>query len=138
MIAGCEELRLIVCRKRKRDGQEGTSVIAACGLFVKDIIAAVPITKQFELFRPRGAGPGGIVQVAMNFKSPEEVPSNLSGSGSAPNARILQTATFKRDADFTPMDEGSKKKGGLLKKLALLALVGGGAAAVILKKQKKF
>lgn len=159
MHEGCEELRLIVCRKRVKNNVEGTSVVAACGLFVKEVIAAVPITKQFELFRPKNAGAGGMVQVAMNFKTPED---GTPAKGGRPglSQHKLDSATFKRGADFTPVDgkvrlspscrpcpsSGSlltplplysqPQRGGPLRKLLLLGVLAGGAFAAFKKIQE--
>ena len=106
-------------------------MVAACGLFVKEIIAAVPITKQFELFRPKNAGAGGMIQVAMNFKTPEE--NTPAKGGRITSAHKIDTATFKRGAEFTPLE--GEKKGGPLKKLIVLGALAGGAFAAFKKWQ---
>lgn len=48
---GADELRLILCRK-ERNESSSSSVIAACGIYMTDILEAVPIDKYFELFKP--------------------------------------------------------------------------------------
>jgi hypothetical protein len=48
---GANELRLILCRKTS-PGTTSTSVVSACGIYVSDILDAVPIDKYFELFKP--------------------------------------------------------------------------------------
>lgn len=55
VLSGAKELRVIVCKVRNdapRAGTAGTSVVAACGLYVKDVLQCVPIDKYFELFKP--------------------------------------------------------------------------------------
>ena len=37
------------------------------GIFVDDIIEAVPIDKYFELFKPNMLGGGGFIRIHMNF-----------------------------------------------------------------------
>jgi hypothetical protein len=37
------------------------------GIFVQDILEAVPIDKYFELFKPGAGGEGGFIRVAMAF-----------------------------------------------------------------------
>lgn len=51
VLEGATELRLILCRK-KLPGSTQSSVIAACGIYMNDIMEAVPIDKYFELFKP--------------------------------------------------------------------------------------
>lgn len=61
------ELRIMLCRERYQGNKRGTSVIAACGIYVADILEAVPIDKYFELFKPNAGGEGGHIRIAMNF-----------------------------------------------------------------------
>lgn len=51
-----------------------TSCAGGAGIYVDDILEAVPIDKYFELFKPKNGGDGGFIRVAMNFstESPEE------------------------------------------------------------------
>lgn len=47
------ELRIMVVRDRPQPGAtKKATVLAACGIFVKEILPAVPIDKYFELFKP--------------------------------------------------------------------------------------
>lgn len=64
---GADELRMMLCRDKIQGTKKGTSVIAACGIFVDDIIDAVPIDKYFELFKPNAKGEGGSIRVCMDF-----------------------------------------------------------------------
>ena len=43
------------------------------GIFVDDILDAVPIDKWFEMFKPGAAGEGGFIRVYMSFS--EDMPS---------------------------------------------------------------
>ena len=43
------------------------------GIFVEDILDAVPIDKWFEMFKPSAAGEGGFIRVHMSFS--EENPA---------------------------------------------------------------
>ena len=42
------------------------------GIFVDDILDAVPIDKYFEMFKPGAAGEGGFIRVAMAFDEHKE------------------------------------------------------------------
>lgn len=48
------------------------------GIYVDDILEAVPIDKYFELFKPKNGGEGGFIRVAMNF-STESADDALAG-----------------------------------------------------------
>jgi len=53
-----------------------SSMNAFCaGIFVDDILDAVPIDKWFEMFKPGAAGEGGFIRVHMSFSE-----GNLSES----------------------------------------------------------
>ncbi|GAX76944.1 hypothetical protein CEUSTIGMA_g4391.t1 [Chlamydomonas eustigma] len=69
VLEGANELRLMLCKHKisSTSGKLSTSVIAACGIFVNDIVDAVPIDKYFELFKPNGGGEGGLIRICMDF-----------------------------------------------------------------------
>ncbi|KAF8069397.1 hypothetical protein HT031_001512 [Scenedesmus sp. PABB004] len=93
VMEGANELRVMLCRdKLVQSGggtKRGTSVIAACGIFVSDILDAVPIDKYFELFKPSAGGEGGFIRLGLDFaKDPAElarsraaVPNGLPAAG---------------------------------------------------------
>eukprot|EP00878_Enallax_costatus_P000516 GHUV01000611.1.p1 GENE.GHUV01000611.1~~GHUV01000611.1.p1 ORF type:complete len:227 (+),score=54.57 GHUV01000611.1:166-846(+) len=96
VLDGANELRVMLCRdKVVQSGsgtKRGTSVIAACGIFVSDILDAVPIDKYFELFKPSAGGEGGFIRLGLDFvKDPsdlpqrtrESVPNGLPSAGGA-------------------------------------------------------
>ena len=106
---GSGELRILLCQpKPKQAGEKASSVVlAACGIYMKDILEAVPIDKYFELFKPGEGADGGFIRISMNYLRPDQVrnPDSLLG-------------------------RKSTKKGGLLPKLLMGAiLIGGGAFA---------
>lgn len=43
------------------------AIAAATGIYVNDILEAVPIDKYFELFKPNAGGEGGFIRIRMNF-----------------------------------------------------------------------
>jgi len=103
---GAGELRILLCQpKVKQPGEKPTStVLAACGIYMKDILDAVPIDKYFELFKPGEGADGGFIRISMNYLKPDQVRNPGS---------LLQ--------------QSSPKKGGLVPKLVLGAvLVAGG------------
>uniref|UniRef100_A0A383VVM2 C2 domain-containing protein n=1 Tax=Tetradesmus obliquus TaxID=3088 RepID=A0A383VVM2_TETOB len=95
VLEGANELRVMLCRdKLVQSGsgvKRGTSVIAACGIFVSDILDAVPIDKYFELFKPSAGGEGGFIRLGLDFvkdpndlpRSRDAVPNGLPASGGA-------------------------------------------------------
>lgn len=102
---GATELRLLLCREKTTNGKKGVSVITACGIFVKDILEAVPIDKYFEMFKPGSGQEGGYIRLRMRLITPGEVSS-----------RELSGSTTKT------------KKGGIVPKLVVLGgLVAAGA-----------
>lgn len=69
ILEGASELRIMLCKEKRSPttSRIGSSVVAACGIFVEDILDAVPIDKYFELFKPGAGGDGGFIRVAMNY-----------------------------------------------------------------------
>ncbi len=102
---GSGELRILLCQpKKKAPGEKPSSVVlAACGIYVKDILEAVPIDKYFELYKPGEGADGGFIRISMNYLKPDQVrnPDSLLG-------------------------KKSSRKGGMGMKLLLGALVLGG------------
>lgn len=51
------------------------AAIPAAGIFVSDILDAVPIDKYFELFKPSAGGEGGFIRLGLDFvRDPNELP----------------------------------------------------------------
>ncbi|GMH40931.1 hypothetical protein BSKO_08835 [Bryopsis sp. KO-2023] len=81
-----QELRIMLCKERVRSESDRKSaqVIAACGIFVSDILEAVPIDKYFELFKPvadSSCGLGGFVRIAMRASSTRKPLAETQGNG---------------------------------------------------------
>lgn len=134
VLDGSKELRLMLCREKYNNGKKGTAVIAACGIFVDDILDAVPIDKYFELFKPNAGGEGGFIRISMNYVKitdpalGADVTGQVVARGAVPAAPVA----------------GQKRKGGGFKKfliaLITLGIVGAAAgttATIISKKKKK-
>ena len=104
-LDGASELRILLCREKKNGDKQGTSIVAACGIYMKEILEAVPIDKYFELFKPGHGAEGGFIRVSVNYLNPEQVRNGgLQGI------------------------EGRRRKGGFpFIPLFLLAAAGGGA-----------
>lgn len=75
---GATELRILLCRQKAPGERAGSSIIAACGIYMKDILEAVPIDKYFELFKPGEGAEGGFIRVSMNYLLPDQV-RNVNG-----------------------------------------------------------
>lgn len=157
LIEGSNELRLMLCREKFQGNKKGTSVIAACGIFVNDILEAVPIDKYFELFKPNAGGEGGFVRISMNFVrdlaeldsqrqeargtfqpalafgqtsgNPKDIEGKLRGIASPG----MEGDVAKRVANIGKDSEGAPKKrrGGARKVLVPLTIVAGVAGAVV-------
>ena len=56
VLDGSSELRIMVCCEKRSEDKVKSSIVAACGIYMRDIIEAVPIDKYFEMFKP---GEGG-------------------------------------------------------------------------------
>ena len=61
------------------------------GIFVDDILDAVPIDKWFEMFKPGAAGEGGFIRVHMSFSegNPSESRDPSPTETLAPTGTIL-------------------------------------------------
>jgi hypothetical protein len=99
-LDGASELRILLCRP-KPSGERGSSIVAACGIYMRDILEAVPIDKYFELFKPGEGAEGGFIRISMNYLRPDQVrdPGSLlagkkgSGGGLLPKL-LLATAVL--------------------------------------------
>ncbi|KAI8467301.1 MAG: hypothetical protein J3K34DRAFT_395121 [Monoraphidium minutum] len=105
------ELRVMLCKDKYTqlpDGstKRGTQVIAACGIYVSDILDAVPIDKYFELFKPGVGGEGGFIRLGLDFS----------------------TEPPQFNDDYSEPSGGKKRRGGKLLKLLLLMGVAAGGA----------
>ncbi|KAK9822175.1 hypothetical protein WJX81_006438 [Elliptochloris bilobata] len=148
VLEGATELRLMLCREKRTGTRVGTSVIAACGIFVNDILDAVPIDKYFELFKPGAGGEGGYIRISINFvkdlkdldksaengkPQPRAFQPQLSfqgygadGSGQSP----LDRAAAATDRGTQGKGGGKKKRGFPYFKLLVAAALAAAAAKV--------
>ena len=60
--------------------------IGITGIYVNDILEAVPIDKYFELFKPKNGGDGGYIRVAMNFS--KDTPEDAAGAPPPPPSSL--------------------------------------------------
>eukprot|EP00877_Chromochloris_zofingiensis_P012431 jgi/Chrzof1/7441/Cz02g24050.t1 len=72
VLENANELRVMLCKDKLMTSnsgtqKRGTTVLAACGIYVNDILDAVPIDKYFELFKPAGGGEGGFIRIGLDF-----------------------------------------------------------------------
>jgi len=114
---GSGELRILLCQpKQKKEGERSSSVVlAACGIYMKDILEAVPIDKYFELFKPQEGADGGFIRISMNYLKPDQY-------------RASNINTMKKKT----------KKGGIIPKLFMGAiLIAGGAYAAKMIQESK-
>ncbi|GBF99656.1 hypothetical protein Rsub_12475 [Raphidocelis subcapitata] len=111
VLDNANELRVMLCKDKVSqlpDGttKRGTQVVAACGIYVSDILDAVPIDKYFELFRPGAGGDGGFIRLSLDYST--ERPQYGYGNGVYSGGK-------------------QKKRRGWLLPVLLLAVAGAGA-----------
>lgn len=58
-------------------------VSCGAGIFVSDILDAVPIDKYFELFKPSAGGEGGFIRLGLDFTTDPNALPRLRGEGGA-------------------------------------------------------
>lgn len=137
VLEGANELRLILCRK-SRPGSSASPVVAACGIYMSDILDAVPIDKYFELFKPGLGGEGGQIRVGMTYSpGPVRPTPTESRSTSGISREIPESAKDRfqkiQEDDEDDDDAGPPKPliiGGVVAGVALIA----GVALKLLKK----
>lgn len=131
---GANELRLMLCRERDlAAGKKGTQVMAACGIFVSDIVDAVPIDKYFELFKPGGGGEGGYIRINMNYvKDLKELDNKAAVE--APDSELNAAQAAAKQA--TKQKKKSNAKGALTVLLALGIAAAGAVAGIAAAKRR--
>lgn len=115
VLEGASELRIMLCRPKETAGERSSSsIMAACGIYMKDILEAAPVDKYFELYKPGGGNPGGFIRVAISFLEPDQVRNGELMDGIKPGSIAAK-----------------KKKGGSMLGIAVSAgLIAAGAALV--------
>lgn len=154
VLDGSNELRLMLCREKFSGSKRGTSVIAACGIFVNDILEAVPIDKYFELFKPNGGGDGGFIRITLDFKTDASlIPEAAAANGEFPSITSVPRgpmASLQEDgahepaaaqqaaaAAAAPAPKRKKRRSLLLSLLLLVAAGAAGGGAYYLTEQQK-
>ena len=118
---GSEELRLLVCKK-KPGAANVAQVVAAAGIFVKDIMKMGSISKDFDLYKPGGDGNlGGKISLDMKFTPTEEAPE--SGAAAPPPAAKPQSGSARAGTGSAPL-------------LAMLALAAAAGLAIFLGQKR--
>mmetsp|Transcript_20904 Transcript_20904/g.57971 ORF Transcript_20904/g.57971 Transcript_20904/m.57971 type:complete len:211 (-) Transcript_20904:258-890(-) len=139
VLEGANELRLILCRKSKPTPSV-SPVIAACGIYMSDILDAVPIDKYFELFKPGLGGEGGQIRVSMNYSPGSKRPASSASkqasgqSGSRDVSDLAKRHLQAMDEEDEEDDAGPRKPliiGGAIAGAAVIA----GVLIGILKKK---
>eukprot|EP01026_Neomeris_dumetosa_P048402 TRINITY_DN4189_c1_g1_i3.p2 TRINITY_DN4189_c1_g1~~TRINITY_DN4189_c1_g1_i3.p2 ORF type:complete len:233 (-),score=38.47 TRINITY_DN4189_c1_g1_i3:218-916(-) len=126
VLEGSNELRLMLCREKMlvKDNKKGVAVMAACGIYVNDILDAVPIDKYFELFKPTQGGDGGYIRVRLNFSQTDNFPeanypsmdvsSNLNSNRTSvgPHTSAGEEVDLLRLPTVPEENKNDKKSGG--------------------------
>ncbi|KAL6779845.1 hypothetical protein ACKKBG_A13965 [Auxenochlorella protothecoides x Auxenochlorella symbiontica] len=121
-LKDANELRIMLCQEKKSDERPArSSVVAACGIYIRDLLEAVPVDKYFELFQPKLGKDGGFIRVSVNYLLPDQV-----RNGAPP-----------LEAEPTELSEPAKKEKGRAPwvQLALLAAAAALAATRVLAKK---
>lgn len=136
-----KELRIMLCKDKARassGSKRNTSILAACGIYVKDILESVPIDKYFELFKPgedRDRALGGFIRVRLRTVSsnPTRQPPMQPGHKSPGLSADVEAERHSRVEEFEQgagTDEGGKGNRGYGR---LLMVVGLATVAVLMK-----
>lgn len=143
-----KELRIMLCKEKPRDGsgsRRNTAILAACGIFVKDILESVPIDKYFELFKPgedRDRALGGFIRVTLRTSSsnqarpPTTQPAHKNPGISADMQAVVQSRLEEYE-QTTAADEDGKGKRGYGKLLMVAGLAVMAVAMKIAVSRKK-
>lgn len=140
-----KELRIMLCKEKPRDGSGGkrsTAILAACGIFVQDILEAVPIDKYFELFKPgedRERALGGFIRVTLRTGSVNQLQGQIPAgetqppphktAGLFPEVDAAVATHLSEYAAGSADDKGAGKRG-----LRRILIVVGVAAAIAVVK----
>ncbi|XP_075265763.1 uncharacterized protein LOC142358194 [Convolutriloba macropyga] len=137
VLEGANELRLILCRKSKPTPSV-SPVIAACGIYMSDILDAVPIDKYFELFKPGLGGEGGQIRVSMNYSPGPKRPTPSSSQQRSGQSGSRDVSDLARQ-HLQKMDEEDEDEEGPGKPLIIGGAIAGAAviAGILLKVLKK-
>mmetsp|Transcript_9797 Transcript_9797/g.18306 ORF Transcript_9797/g.18306 Transcript_9797/m.18306 type:complete len:255 (-) Transcript_9797:407-1171(-) len=73
LLKEATELRLIFCKDRSKRQvaaltRKTPSVIAACGIYVDDILKSAPFEKKFELYKPNSGTDRGTIKLSLGFR----------------------------------------------------------------------
>mmetsp|Transcript_900 Transcript_900/g.1590 ORF Transcript_900/g.1590 Transcript_900/m.1590 type:complete len:237 (+) Transcript_900:131-841(+) len=79
---GAEEIRLKVCKDKKRLALSSSNAVCNAGIYLRDLLRFVPIEKDFGLFRPTDKTAGGTIKMFFDFK-----PATTKGTPASTDAR---------------------------------------------------
>jgi len=65
---GAEEIRLKVCKDKKRYPLQSGNAVCNAGIYLRDLLRFVPIEKEFGLFRPTDKTAGGTIKMFFDLK----------------------------------------------------------------------
>lgn len=136
-----KELRIMLCKEKSRassGSKRNTSILAACGIYVKDILESVPIDKYFELFKPgedRDRALGGFIRVKLrtvssNPDQPAPMQPVHKNPGISADVEAALQSRLQQYEQEAGTDEGGKGKRGYGR---LLVVVGLATVAVLMK-----
>lgn len=130
---GANELRLMLCKEKvSPDGRKGVSVIAACGIFVKDILDNVPIDKYFELFKPNAGGEGGFIRIGIDFRPKDSGSSAPAAVEQPANGEVARSVPAK----IVKATKKSGGGGGVLKIVLPIVVVAAGVFGFLQVKKR--
>ncbi|KDD76519.1 hypothetical protein H632_c196p0, partial [Helicosporidium sp. ATCC 50920] len=58
------------------------------GIYVRELVEAVPLDKYFELYKPGTGAEGGFIRVSVNFLQADQVPAGMTESSQRLSRRI--------------------------------------------------
>lgn len=125
VLEGASELRIMLCRPKQAGSERSSSsIVAACGIYMKDILEAAPVDKYFELYKPGGGSAGGFIRVAISFLEPDQV-------------RNGELEDVARDSGKAAGGKQGGGLAGLAKKVLVVGVVAAGVAFALQQVGKK-
>lgn len=66
------------------------------GIYVRELVEAVPLDKYFELYKPGTGAEGGFIRVSVNFLQADQVPAGMTESSQRLSRRCVMSEAPRR------------------------------------------
>mmetsp|Transcript_19506 Transcript_19506/g.23374 ORF Transcript_19506/g.23374 Transcript_19506/m.23374 type:complete len:282 (-) Transcript_19506:359-1204(-) len=102
-----EEVRLKICKEKKRGIFGSSVVIANAGIYLKDLLRFVPIEKDFNLFKPTDRTDGGSIKLFFDYKGDRPVTAPVpavAAPAPTPAPQVAAPPVESAPATLTPQN----------------------------------